>query len=310
MRGIYACLLAGAVFVQPAANDRSIDRPAPAATPVVQTRSTLEAELPIHGGLPGIAEPAQRVELLAPVDGMLASIPVVEGQFVKAGEVLAKFDDGINQATVRVAEAAAGPADVKLAQVDLRLAEAELKRLLSVPDQRALAEVEVDRARAAVDRAEAAVDRARQSNRQAMHTLEVERQRLEQLYLKAPFDGVVIRISTQPGASLVRTVPIMTVANLSKLRVELFAELRHFDTLTPGDQYILNASAPVNDAIPARLLSREPVIDPATKTFRCVFEIENSSGRLPAGFTVLFDGQTASNEFVLHRESSNQLVAK
>ncbi|MFK7820927.1 MAG: efflux RND transporter periplasmic adaptor subunit [Planctomycetaceae bacterium] len=311
MRGIYACLLAGTVFVQPQTDSRPI-RPtvAPPMTEVHQQDVQQRNLPPLPEGLPGISEPAQRVELLAPIDGILAEISVREGQFVRAGQVLARFDDAMAQANVRVAEAAAGPAEVNLAHVDLRLAEAELGRLLSVPDRRALAEVELDRAKAAVDRAKADVERARQANRQAKHTLEVEQQRLQQLYLKAPFDGVVVRISTQQGSSLVRTLPIITIANLSKLRVELFAELRHFNTLTPGDQYILNASAPIDEPIPARLLSREPVIDPATKTFRCVFEIENSSGRLPAGFTVLFDGEIASNEFAhFHNESPN-LVAR
>ncbi len=255
-----------------------------------------QQQLPLlasQGALPGIVQPKQRVELIAPADGKLAKINVREGQQVRVGQNLVKFDDALAQAAVKAAESAAGDAEIKLARVDLKLAKAELQRMLSIPDPRALAAVELDRAKAAVERAHAAVAQANQLNKRALGTLDVERERLKQLYINAPFDGVVVRISSQEGASLVRATPIITVANLSKLRVELFAELKHFGTLRSGQTYLLHASAPVNQPLVGTLVSREPLIDAATKTFRCVFEIPNTDRRLPAGITVQFRGEPA-----------------
>lgn len=310
-RGIYASIVLIALCAQnfigsnttaPRTKPTALMQAAPASSVDrwPEARVSKEVEIPSGGPLPGIAQPAQRVEILAPQDGVLDRINVREGQLVKAGEILAQFDDKLAKATVRVAEAASGRADIELAEVDLQLAEAELQRLLSVTDRRALAGIEIDRAKGDVKRANAAANRARQLNKQALQTLEVEKERLQQLYLKAPFNGVVVRISTQAGASLTRSTPVITVANLDRLKVELFASLEHFDSMTPGERYQLTASAPVSGAITAQLVSREPVIDPATKTFRCVFEIENTSRRLPAGFTVLFNGKRAAEEIALH----------
>lgn len=289
---ICACLCIGVVLVPPVPNaHRTAEVQSVAIAKDPPTRS--ESLIPSTGSLPGIVRPSQQVELIAPVDGILTTINVAEGQRVRTGEILAQFDDEMALAAVRVAEAAAGDAEVAVAQVDLKLANAELRRILSVPDKRALADIEVDRAKAAVERADAAVNRAEQQHRRALGTLDVEKCRLQQLYLKAPFDGVVTRITTQPGASLVRAAPIVTVANLSQLTVELFADLKHFPTLNVGEYYIVDAAAPVNSTLTARLVSREPIIDAATRTFRCVFEIPNADGRLPAGFTVQFSGVKA-----------------
>lgn len=304
IRRICAGLCLGAVLVLPVLTENAPAGLSPAqvhaakpveVTPVklVSARLQSSEELSSHGSLPGIVQPSQRVELLAPADGILSEIPVKEGQWIRTGQVLVQLDDSMAKAAVRVAEAAAGPAEVKLAQVDLKLAQAELQRMLSIPDRRALADVELDRAKAAVERADAAVNRARQDHLQAAGTLDVERRRLQQLHLKAPFDGVVVRVSTQKGASVVRAIPLITVANLSTLKVELFADLKHFSTLRIGQDYVLDATAPVNRALVGRLVSREPLIDAATKTFRCVFEIANTDGRLPAGFTVQFSGEVA-----------------
>lgn len=259
-------------------------------SPAKKSRDPLLAS---QGALPGIVQPGRRVELIAPTDGILDKISVHEGQRVRVGQNLLNFKDGMVRAAVRAAESAAGDADLKLARVDLKLAQAELNRLLSIPDPRALPAVELDRAKAGVERAAATVEQAAQQTERAIGALEVERERLKQLYVNAPFDGVVVRISSQEGASLVRATPIITIANLSTLRVELFAELKHFGTLRTGQQYLLHASSPVNQPLVGTLVSREPLIDAATKTFRCVFEIANADRRLPAGFTVQFRGEPA-----------------
>lgn len=243
--------------------------------------------------LPGIVQPGRKVDIIAQSDGLLKGVLVKEGQIVKAGQPLAQFDKALAEATVKVAEAAAGGANLKLAQVDLKLAQAELARLESVPDRRALAAVEVDRARAAVDRAKAAVEQAAQLHEQALGALAVERERMDQLTVRAPFDAVVVRLDTQTGASLIRSAPMLTVADLSTLRVEMFVSLKHFHTIKVGQKYQLHGAAPIDRSIVAELISRGPIINAATGTFRCVFEIPNSDGALPAGFTVHFHGQQA-----------------
>lgn len=295
---ILACLLIGIVPAAPVLGERTPhERPVRIRTvALTQTQTQIqEPSVSSYGSLPGIVQPSQRVELISQTDGILSRIEVREGDQIQAGQVLAKFDDAMAQASVRVAAASAGPAEIELARVDLKLANAELRRLLSIPDPRALAAVEVDRAKASVERAQASVNQAKQLNLRAVSSLELEQQRLQQLYLKAPFDGVVVRISTQVGASLVRGMPIITVANLSTLKVELFADLKHFTTLRTGQHYLLHAASPVDRPLVGRLASREPVIDAATRTFRCVFEIPNTNRELPAGFTVQFNGETASS---------------
>ena len=46
------------------------------------------------------------------------------------------------------------------------------------------------------------------------------------------------------------------------------------------------AGPPANGEVTAVLDTIDPVIDPASQTFRCVFTIDNREARMPAGFTV------------------------
>ncbi len=294
----YVIALTALAFAVPTvrAGQRSMSpthqRTVPAAT-TERKPTNRQVLLPSRGALPGIVQPGRQVELLAQTDGVLAHVPAREGQRIKKGEVLCEFDKTMARAAVRVAEAATGDGDVRLANVDLKLAHAELRRLESVPDQRALAAVEVDRARAAVERAQAQLQQAKQMQVRAKTSLMLEQERMRQLSIRAPFDGVVIRIASQEGASMIRSAPLLTVADLSTLRTEMFVDLKHFNTLRVGERYLLHAAAPVNRTVSAKLMSREPIVNAATKTFRCVFEIPNTAGHLPAGFTVHFNGERA-----------------
>ena len=90
----------------------------------------------------------------------------------------------------------------------------------------------------------------------------------------------------ESGALLTSQDPILVLVDHDTLeaRVDLPAEL--YGELELGRTYTLIAEAPVNTELPGTLLGIEPVIDTASRTFRCVFEISNPEAKLPAGFTV------------------------
>ncbi|MHC4107327.1 MAG: hypothetical protein ACYSTY_04490, partial [Planctomycetota bacterium] len=64
------------------------------------------------------------------------------------------------------------------------------------------------------------------------------------------------------------------------LPIELFGSLK------VGERYMLVADDPVNDELAWRLKTVNPIIDTASRTFRCVFSLDNPGAALPAGFTV------------------------
>ena len=237
--------------------------------------------------LPGIVRPSQQVDVSAPLEGVITELRVEEGDSVDVGAILAVSDHRIALADVQLAEVVSQrTAAIQRAQNERRLAKDLLERLLAVEDPRAVSEIEVERARSSYELAEAALIAAREDAAEAAANLQVAKARLEAHNIRAPFDGQVLKIESTVGQMLEGSDVLLRLANLKTLKTELYVPVAWYGRLQVGDTYSLAAANPVNQTIPAKLISFEPIIDAATQSFRCVFELDNSNLRLPSGFTV------------------------
>ncbi len=181
--------------------------PAPAARGTTAGRVTTEGRVAAYPG----AEVTVGTEVL----GTIVRMPAREKSAVRRGELLVQLRDdevraSLSEARSRLTEA----------EVGLRLERARfgLDRVLPMlvrqpppsPDARrdtlTAAEARRDAARAAVDRLEAEAAKFR---------------------ILAPIDGVVIARHADPGETVAPAAPLVTIADLTRLRVE--AEVDEFD---------------------------------------------------------------------------------
>ncbi len=242
--------------------------------------------------LPSIATPIRSADVSAQVDGDVARLFVQEGDAVMAGQLLARINDRIPQAQVNVARAAAEcEADLAIASGELRQARRLLDRMRKALARGAVSAAEGDRVESECELAEARVLRATEECRQRQMELELEQARLHAHSLVAAFDGDVLRIDQQVGNAVGQGIPVLKIADLTRLRAVVFAPFEWFDELCPGQTVLVTASAPVNRLLEAQVISIEPVIDAATETFRCVVEIDNRDRSLPSGFSVVLEQQ-------------------
>ena len=240
-------------------------------------------------GLPGITKPSLRAVIYPNTAGVVQEILVEEGTLVRASQPLVRMDDRVALATLAAAETAAiqtGPLD--LARAELAAAEQHLQRLESVTDTRAVAHQDFELARAAVDKARANLSTAEGNLRLAQERLVIEKERVNQLTLVAPFEGIVHHIKANIGERLQENQNLLEIVNTSTLKVDLFVPSSLLDRLRVGRKYPLRTDFRGLQSIEAKLIAVAPVIDPSTDTIRCVFEIENSENNLPAGFLVHF----------------------
>lgn len=243
--------------------------------------------------LHGIAQPGRKVGVASTLEGTLMTLLVREGQVVEAGEPLAVLDNRTARASVRVAEVEADrTADMERAEVAVELARSRYERTRKSSASGGSTDFEIEEALAALKQAEADLKRAREARQSALQRLELEKTRLEQHTIRAPFDGTITRIKAEEGQSITREKEILTLVQLSTLRADVHLPVEAYGKVIEGQTYRLRASAPVSRLIDGRLINVEPVVDPATRTFRCVFEIDNSSESLPAGFLVQVDEQS------------------
>ena len=178
------------------------------AGPVVQTVARVTAEGRVA------TYPGGEVTVSTEVLGTIILMPAREKAAVRRGELLVQLRDDEVRASLREAQSRLIEAEVALR---LERARSRLDRILPLvtaqppsPEVRrdtlTAAEARRDAARAAVDRLEAEAARYR---------------------ILAPIDGVVIARHADPGETVAPAAPLVTIADLTRLRVE--AEVDEFD---------------------------------------------------------------------------------
>ncbi len=184
------------------------------AAAAAQAAATSSPRAAAEGRL--VTYPGAQVVVGTDLGGTIVALPVREKDVVRKGQLLAELrsDDyraSLSEARARIAEA----------EADIKLFEAEVERA------RLLWNEQVG-TRQALDRAE----RDLEAGRARRETAAATARRLEAVLAKtrilAPIDGVVITRHVEPGETIENGSKIVTVADLSRTRVE--AEFDEFDS--------------------------------------------------------------------------------
>ena len=182
---LLAILIAGAAYnFLTAEEEAAPPSQAPAVTVVSPGAGTIEGTITATGTL------AARREIPVGVvgeGGRVISVPVEEGQWVRAGQTLAVIDRSVQN---RQLESAA--AQIEVAQADANLAQAELDRALQLVDRGFISQADVDRKTATRDAAVARVRVARAS----YNELQARNARLN---IVAPAAGLLLTRNAEPG---------------------------------------------------------------------------------------------------------------
>jgi len=221
----------------------------------------------------GKVEPLQNFEAHAPVGTTVKTILVREGDQVKKGQLLLQLNDAQarSQAARAQAQVLAGEADLNAiqkggnreeiltlesqitkARTDCETAQRNLNALRRLREQGAASPGEIKNAEDQLNRANADLDLLlqKQKNRYSQPEIDrVEAQKseaqaaysaaedlLNQLNIRAPFDGVVYSLPVQQGAYLNPGDLVLQEADLSKVRVRAFVDEPDIGRLAPGDK--------------------------------------------------------------------------
>ncbi len=237
----------------------------------------------------GTVQPSKEVVLNAPVAAVLGTMNVREGDRVGAEEPLATMDDGLQRVAVRAARLEAeSDTAIENAKLVLQDTQIQLDRIRESETRGAASEWEVRRAELQVKVEAANLKQTQEQQMLAQVNLELERERLKRYAVLAPFAGRVLRVAAEAGASLTQQDPILSLVALDPLEAVFHLPATSYGLLKTGTDYPLDRKAQPGEeqAITARLINIDPVIDPASQTFRAVFQIDNADESMPAGFPV------------------------
>ena len=211
MKRIVLPILGIAILIVTVAQVHAMRRPAlsgaPAPSPATPSHIVAEGRL--------VTYPGGEVTVGSDASGTLERINVNERDVVKKGDVIAivRADDtraALSEAKARVAEA---EADIRLFQLETERARNLWREEVGSKQTWEKSERDLDAARA----------------RRLSLVAEVNRLDaiLAKTVVKAPIDGVIVERLTHAGEMITSGAPIVTIADLSKTRVE--AEVDEFD---------------------------------------------------------------------------------
>lgn len=105
---------------------------------------------------------------------------------------------------------------------------------------------------------------------------------LNQRTLRSPITGVVVKRFLHPGEFVNRN-PILELAQLDPLRVEVFTPIALLGKLAVGMRAQVMPEAPIGGSYAARVTVVDRVVDAASSTFGVRLELPNPNYRIPAG---------------------------
>ena len=205
----------------------------------------------------GRTEADKRAVLAARAEGIIAELPVRQGDTVKAGDLILMLD------------AEEKPAAVETAKALLTQREAEWEAVQRLAKSGSTPKLQVDNAFSALA--------AAKSQLQAMES-ELARNRVV-----APFDGVIDRVSVELGSSVMQGGEIATILALDPIIVNGEISERELAHLKIGDEAeakLVNGKM-VKGAV--RYFSREA--SSQTRTFPIEIAIANADRAIPSGMT-------------------------
>jgi len=220
----------------------------------------------------------RKATVAAEITGKVTEVLVEEGMHVKAGQVLARIKSRLTETDVALAQSRANGAEAAVAAIaaDLREAERIYDRTQSLAKKSFASEADMTRSEARVNVLRAQLNQARAQFETAK--LEAERygEVLEQHSVRAPFSGVVVDRSAQPGemisplsagGSFTRT-GICTIVDMDSIEIEVDVNEAFIGRVQQGGAVAAVLDAYPDWTIPAYVIAIVPTANREKATVR------------------------------------------
>ena len=212
------------------------------------------------------------------VTGKVVEVLIEEGMRVKEGQVLARLDDSNAKAALDVAQAQLDSAKAAVGETEAQLKQAELdfQRTRELADEHIASQSDLDGAEANAKMLQARLVRQKNDITVAQRQLEVARQQLDDLTIRAPFDGIITTKDAQPGEMIspvsagggfTRT-GIGTIVDMKSLEIEIDVNESYINRVEPDQPVVATLDAYPDWKIPCKVIAIIPTADRAKSTVK------------------------------------------
>lgn len=200
------------------------------------------------------------------IAGNVEDVLVLEGTIVGAGDLLVKLDTELLEIFVRQAEAqlAEAEAGITIAESSLQRATNALARVEGLRNTASFSSSRFDDAQSDLFQAQGQLAEAQARVKTAEATLAERRYQLQRSEITAPFDGVVLEVSTNPGEFIASGAPVVSLFDIDSIEIEASVPSKYIGVLEPGLHVDGFTETDEHLGLQVRVLL--PVEDTATRT--------------------------------------------
>lgn len=202
-------------------------------------------------------EAEEETGVVSKVSGVVEELYVEEGDFVKAGTVLARLDDEMISVQLEQAKA------------DLRKQENNYERNKDLHDKQLVSTEVFQQVQFEYERQKAAYDLAALS--------------LKYTSIKTPISGVVSERNVKVGNMVLQNQDVFRVSGLDPIIAVLHVPERQLDRMKPGQRSVLHIDALGGIDFEGFIKRISPVVDSETGTVKITIEVKDPTGRVRPG---------------------------
>jgi RND family efflux transporter MFP subunit len=231
----------------------------------------------------GLIEPRMTVKVGSAVYGVIDTITVDRGDTVKAGQVIATLQSGVERAAMELARARAEMnATIKEKREEMKFAKRKQERLRDLYERKALPLNDWDDAETKRVLAELQLAEAEENKRIAQMEFKRATEVVDRTIIKSPITGVVVQRFLSPG-EYIENQAVLELAQIDPLYVEVIMPVKMLGSVKVGMKGMVKPEAPVGGMYTAKVIVVDRVVDAASGTFGVRLELPNPEYRLPPG---------------------------
>jgi macrolide-specific efflux system membrane fusion protein len=245
---------------------------------------------------------AEQIDVPAREAGVLAAVPVREGQIVERGTRIAQIEDdeaviAAQRAKIEMSIAQANAENdvgIRFAKKSLEVAKAELARSTEAVAiyKNSISASEMDRQRLLVDKGLVEVEQAQHEFKIAAFTRQIKatdyqaaEQAVGRRKITAPLGGMVVQVYRHPGEWVKPGEPVVRIVCLDHLRAEGFLNARYLSQELQDRKVKVTVDLARRPAtvFPGKITFLDPEIDPVNGQFHVWIEVANQDLSLRPG---------------------------
>lgn len=254
------------------------------AISLLTSLSGLAATAGANEALDCVMQPRSTIELGSPDEGIMDEVLVERGDLVEEGEVVARLDMRLEQLAVELARLRAqGNVDIRSGRAQLAFREREVERVAELRQSDMASQKDYDTAEIERRLAALQIERAELEHEVAQVEHERAQAMLARRVVHSPVDGVVVEVTMSPGEYAYEQAPVMTIAEIDPLNVEVYVPIERYGTIATGMTGEVRPEDPIGGTYGAEVTVVDRVFDAASGTFGVRLALPNPDYELPAG---------------------------